>query len=90
MSAIQVKNVPVDLHARLRARARLEGRNLSDYVLDVLRRDLTVPSTREWLEGLEHDEAVTTISSDDVSNAIHEARAERYEQILGRALTDRD
>lgn len=90
MSAIQVKNVPVELHEHLRARAHLEGRNLSDYVLDVLRRDLTVPTNREWLERLEQDEAMTTISSQDISDAIHEARAERYEQIVGRVVTDRD
>jgi hypothetical protein len=89
VSAIQVKNVPVELHEHLRARARLEGRNLSDYVLDVLRRDLTVPTNREWLERLEQDEAVTTTSSEDISKAIHEARTERDEQI-GRAVTDRD
>jgi hypothetical protein len=90
MSAIQVKNVPVELHERLRARARLEGRNLSDYVLDVLRRDLRMPSTWEWLEHLKEDEAMTTISREDVSKAIHEARAERDEQIAGRATADRD
>ncbi len=90
MSAIQVKNVPLELHDRLRARARLEGRNLSDYVLDVLRRDLRVPSTVEWLERLEQDEPVSTISSQDVSDTIHEARTERDEQIVGRAATDRD
>jgi antitoxin FitA len=89
MSAIQVKNVPVELHERLRARARLEGRNLSDYVLDVLSRDLRVPSTREWLERLQQDEAMATISPQDVSDAIHEVRAERDEQV-GRALADRD
>lgn len=81
--------MPVELHEHLRARARLEGRNLSDYVLDVLRRDLTVPTNREWLERLEQDEAVTTTSSEDISKAIHEARTERDEQI-GRAVTDRD
>jgi hypothetical protein len=90
VSAIQVKKVPAELHDRLRARARLEGRNLSDYVLDVLRRDLSMPSTREWLERLEQDERVTTISSLDISKAIHEARAERDEQIAGGAPADRD
>lgn len=89
MSAIQVKNVPPALHDRLRARARLEGRNLSDYVLDVLRRDLTVPTTREWLDRLERDEPVTGISSDEISNAIHEGRAERHVQLSG-AISDRD
>ncbi len=90
MSAIQVKNVPDELHDRLRVRARLEGRNLSDYVLEVLRRDLRMPSTREWLERLEQDEPVSTVTSQDIANAVHEARTERYEQIVGRALADRD
>ena len=53
MSAIQVKDVPAELHERLRARALSERRSLSDYVLYVLERDLATPTTREWLERLE-------------------------------------
>jgi antitoxin FitA len=89
MSAIQVKEVPVELHERLRARARSEGRSLSDYVLYVLERDLAMPTTREWLEGLKEDEPVTGISSEDVLAALHEGRAERDAQIQ-RAIADRD
>jgi hypothetical protein len=89
MSAIQVKEVPVELHERLRARARSEGRSLSDYVLYVLERDLAVPTMREWLEGLKCDEPVTGISSEEIAAAIHEGRAERDEQIR-RAIADRD
>jgi hypothetical protein len=89
MSAIQVKDVPVDLHERLRARARSEGRSLSDYVLYVLERDLAMPTMREWLDGLKRDEPVTGISSDDIVAAIHEGRDERDEQIR-RAISDSD
>ena len=89
MSAIQVKNVPPGLHERLRARARTEGRNLSDYVLDVLQRDLMVPSTREWLERLTRDEPLPSISSEEIVAAIHAGREERDAQIRG-AIADRD
>ncbi|MGH2835339.1 MAG: FitA-like ribbon-helix-helix domain-containing protein [Solirubrobacteraceae bacterium] len=89
MSAIQVKGVPTELHERLRARARAEGRNLSDYVLDVLRRDLAVPSTQEWLERLRLDEPSSGISSERISESIREGRDERTGQILG-AVTDRN
>jgi antitoxin FitA len=89
VSAIQVKNVPVDLHQRLRARARSEGRNLSDYVLNVLERDLAMPTTREWLDRLKRDEPVTGISSEEIVAAIHEGRAERDAQIR-QAIADRD
>jgi plasmid stability protein len=88
VSAIQVKNVPPELHERLRARAREEGRNLSDYVLDVLARDLTVPSTREWLAGLARDEPQSNLSSEEVVTAIHRGREERDAQVRG-AFADR-
>ncbi len=89
VSAIQVKNVPPELHERLRARARAEGRNLSDYVRDVLERDLLVPSMREWLDSLAHDEPVSNISSEEIVAAIHAGRGERDAQIR-HALADRD
>jgi hypothetical protein len=89
MSAIQVKDVPADLHERLRARARAEGRSLSDYLLYLIERDLALPTMREWLEGLQADEPITGISSEDVVTALHEGRAERDAQIQ-RAISDRD
>jgi len=89
MSAIQIKNVPPELHARLRERARREGRNLSEHALSVLERDLALPTTREWLERLRQDEPVEGIGSEDIVRLIHEGRAERDEQIL-RALSDGD
>jgi antitoxin FitA len=81
MSAIQVKNVPDELHERLRARARAEGRSMSDYVLYVLERDLALPTTREWLELLKEDEPVTGVSREDILTVLHEGREERDEQI---------
>ena len=89
MSAIQVKNVPPELHDRLRVRARSEGRNLSDYVLDVLERDLAAPTMRAWLERLRHDEPVTTVSSEEILTATHEGREERDAQIR-RSVANRD
>jgi plasmid stability protein len=89
MSAIQVKDVPLELHERLRARARAEGRSLSDYVLYVLERDLAMPTMREWLEGVQEDEPVTGISSAEIVAAIHEGRAEHDAQIQ-RTISDRD
>jgi antitoxin FitA len=89
MSAIQVKDVPVELHERLRERARSEGRSLSDYVLYVLERDLAMPTMRQWLEGLRGDESVAGISSKEIVAAIHEGRAERDARIR-QAISDSD
>jgi antitoxin FitA len=47
---IQIRNVPDSLHRRLKARAALSGRSLSDYVLAELRRSLDRPTRAEILE----------------------------------------
>ena len=47
---IQIRNVPEDLHRRLKARAAAEGVSLSDLALAELRRSLDRPTRRELLE----------------------------------------
>jgi plasmid stability protein len=89
VSAIQVKNVTPELHSKLRQRARAEGRSMSDYVLDVLERDLALPTMREWLEELGRDEQVTGISSGQIVAIVHQGREERDAQIQ-RAISHRD
>ena len=78
MSAIQVKHIPETLHAELRRRAEAEGMTLSEYILDVLRRDLSVPGQRQWLERLGSREPVRTTGA---LGALDAARAEREAEL---------
>lgn len=50
VSAIQVKNVPEDLHEELRRRAFAEGKTVGEVILEAIRRDLRRQSMREWLD----------------------------------------
>jgi hypothetical protein len=74
--------VAPELHERLRERARREGRNLSEYALAVLERDLTIPTTRDWLDRLKQDEPVEDVSSAEIAELIDHGRAERDERVL--------
>lgn len=58
MGNIQVKHVSLEVHNAVRERAANEGMTVSDYVLDLLQRDLSVPSRREWLARLQTREKV--------------------------------
>jgi plasmid stability protein len=50
MSAmIQIRNVPDELHRKLKARAALEGKTLSDYLLQAVSELASRPSADEWL-----------------------------------------
>ena len=51
-SMVQVRNVPAELHRRLKARAAIEGMSMSDYVLREVRKALDRPTRHEILERL--------------------------------------
>ncbi len=52
MSMIQIRNVPDALHRRLKSRAALEGKSLSDYLLAELRRVAERPTLEELRQRL--------------------------------------
>ncbi|HET7746019.1 MAG TPA: hypothetical protein VFM29_01880 [Vicinamibacteria bacterium] len=49
---LQVRNVPAELHRRLKARAAMEGMSMSEYVLRELRKTLDRPMRQEVLDRL--------------------------------------
>jgi plasmid stability protein len=49
---VQIRNVPPDVHRRLKARAAIEGLSMSDYVLREIRKALERPTRQEVLERL--------------------------------------
>ena len=46
---VQIRNVPADLHRRLKARAAIEGMSMSDYVMREIRKALDRPTRQEIL-----------------------------------------
>ena len=49
---IQLRNVPDDLHRRLKARAAMEGMSLSDYLIAEVARVAERPTPREMMNRL--------------------------------------
>jgi plasmid stability protein len=45
---IQIRNVPDELHRKLKARAALQGKSLSDYLLEGIAEMAERPSVEEW------------------------------------------
>jgi plasmid stability protein len=72
MSMLQIRNVPDDMHRRLKARAAMEGVSLSELALAELRRSLDRPTRRELLARIAARDA--TAGGEDAADAV---RAER-------------
>ena len=81
MGNMQLKNVPEEVHRALRERASAEGLTLRHYVLELIRRDLALPSRTEWLR-----EAATLepVSGVDAARAVREALDVRESQLVER------
>jgi plasmid stability protein len=69
---IQIRNVPDDLHRRLKARAAMAGMSLSEYLLAEIRESAALPTLDEMRARLENREP--TLPTMSVAEAV---RAER-------------
>ena len=76
MPNLQVKNLPDELHARLRARAAREHTTLSELVTRLLRRELALPPMAEWLDELGNLEPVDVDVDVDTPHLLDEVRGE--------------
>lgn len=75
VGAIQVKNVPEDLHEELRRRAAAEGVDLQAYLLRLLRREVGRPSAEQWWAELRSRPIVR--GTPPAAETLAEERAER-------------
>jgi plasmid stability protein len=76
VSNLQVKNLEPEVHEQLRQRVADEGVTISDYVLELIRRDLRRPSRRQWLDTVTHLPR-HDFSRDDLSGAVEANRDRR-------------
>jgi len=83
---IQIRHVPEDVHARLKARAAAAGMSLSDYLLreitDLARR----PTWDEFFAEVDRDGPIDT--DIDWVETIREGREERDRELMARIWPD--
>lgn len=72
---IQLRNVPNDLHRRLKARAAMAGMSLSDYLLSEIKEIADRPTLAEMRELLHQREPIST--SIDTARLVREERESR-------------
>ena len=85
---IQIRHVPEDVHARLKARAAAAGMSLSDYLL----REITVlarrPTWDEIFEEIDREGPILKGEPVDTVELIREMREERERELMARIWPD--
>jgi len=72
---IQIRNVPDDMHRKLKVRAAQQSMSLSDYLKQELLHIAQLPSVDEVLERASHRGPVN-LSAEDIVEAIRSARGD--------------
>lgn len=91
---IQIRNVPDDIHRKLKMKAAKEGVSLSEFLLREATRVAETPTLREWLDKVAQDPPLGKLglTSEDIVNAIregHEERDHHIEEALRRPIEGR-
>jgi len=76
---IQLRNVPDELHRKLKARAARAGKSLSDYLLEQIKREAEAPTNEELMERLAALPPVKTRLS--AAEILRQERAKRDRQL---------
>jgi plasmid stability protein len=80
MVMIQIRNVPPDLHERLRMRAASQGMNLSDFLKRELERLVSIPTSAEIFARIEADREnglLISTTREEILEGIHGDRESR-------------
>ena len=89
MGHIQIRNVPPELHRKLKAKAAARGVSLSEYLLRVVEEEASQLSAPELLERIRSREGREPVPDDWDSAAVIREEREAREEELYRRVTRR-
>lgn len=81
MVAIQIRNIPDDVRDVLMRRARAKGQSLQAFLRDVVLREASFDNNIAVLDSFASRRASSTVTGQDVLDALDEARAERADEL---------
>jgi plasmid stability protein len=81
---IQIRHVPEDVHARLKARAGAAGMSLSDYLLREITALALRPTWQEIFDEIDREGPILTGEPVDTVTLMREMREERDRELMER------
>jgi hypothetical protein len=83
---LQIRGMPPALRQKVRERAGKKGLTMSQYLIEVIRRETEQPSMEEWLEEVRSWEPIPVRGGMTAAQAVREAREERAEHLARGAI----
>lgn len=88
MGMLQIKNFPDELKEKLAKRAKDQGTTMSALVVDIVWRDLSLPTTAAWVDRTREEMKNERMIDVDTAALIQADRDERERYLTERLLSD--
>lgn len=72
--SLYIRDMPEELRDRVKQRAVANRQSINSYLLDLIEREMQLPTLDEWLDGLDDLPKVSDVTTDEIVGAIREIR----------------
>lgn len=72
--SLYIRDMPEDLRDRVKQRAAANRQSINSYLLDLIEREMQLPTLDDWLDGLDDLPKIPDIGAEEIVAAIREIR----------------
>lgn len=72
--SLYIRDMPEELRDRVRERAAANRQSINSFLLDLIEREMQLPTLDEWLDGLDGLPKIPDVTTDEIVEVIREAR----------------
>jgi hypothetical protein len=72
--SLYIRDMPEELRDRVKQRAVANRQSINSYLLDLIEREMQLPTLDEWLDGLDDLPKAPDVTTDEIVRAIREIR----------------
>lgn len=72
--SLYIRDMPEELRDRVKARAAANRQSINSFLLDLIEREMRLPSLDDWLDGLDDLPKLPDVTTDEIVGIIRELR----------------
>jgi hypothetical protein len=72
--SLYIRDMPEELRDRVKQRATANRQSINSFLLDLIEREMQLPTLDDWLDGLEDLPKVADMTTDEIVGVIREIR----------------
>lgn len=72
--SLYIRDMPEELRDRVRQRAAANRQSINSFLLDLIEREMQLPTLDDWLDGLEDLPTLPDVTTEDIVSVLRDLR----------------